>query len=79
MANEILEIFWVYLTVDFITKLLLIVKKNVILVIYDKLLKIAYFVATAKGTLAEGLAILFRNNVWKLDGLLENVISDREP
>ena len=53
MANEILEIFWVYLTVDFITKLLLIVKKNVILVIYDKLLKIAYFVATTKGTLAE--------------------------
>ena len=79
MANEILEISWVYLTVDFITKLLLIVKKNVILVIYDKLLKIAYFVATTKETLAEGLAILFRNNVWKLDGLLENVISDREP
>jgi len=79
MANEILEISWVYLTVDFITKLLLIVKKNVILVIYDKLLKIAYFVATTEGTLAEELAILFRNNVWKLDGLLENVISDREP
>ena len=79
MANEILEISWVYLTVDFITKLLLIVKKNVILVIYDKLLKIAYFVVTTEGTLAEGLAILFRNNVWKLDGLLENVISDREP
>ena len=79
MANEILEISWVYLTVDFITKLLLIVKKNVILVIYNKLLKIVYFVATTEGTLAEGLAILFRNNVWKLDGLLENVISDREP
>ena len=78
MANEILEISWVYLTVDFITKLLLIVKKNVILVIYNKLSKITFFVAMTEGILAEGLTILFRNNIWKLDGLLENVISDRE-
>ena len=67
-----------YLTVDFITKLLLIVKKNVILVIYNKLSKITFFVAMTEGILAEGLTILFRNNIWKLDGLLENVISDRE-
>jgi len=36
-----------------------------------------YFVATTKGTLAKGLARLFRNNVWKLHGLPESVISDR--
>jgi len=41
--------------------------------------KIAYFVTTTKGILAEGLARLFRNNVWKLDGLPENVILDRKP
>jgi len=30
-------------------------------------------------TLAEGLARLFRDNVWKLHGLLESIISDRGP
>jgi len=29
--------------------------------------------------LAKGLARLFRNNVWKLHGLPESIISDREP
>jgi len=38
-----------------------------------------YFVATTEGTSAEGLARLFRDNVWKLYGLLESVVSDREP
>ena len=37
------------------------------------------FVATTEGTSAEGLAILFQDNVWKLHGLPESVISDREP
>jgi len=36
-----------------------------------------YFVATMEGTLAEGLAKLFRDNVWKLHGLPESVVSDR--
>jgi len=30
-------------------------------------------------TLAEGLARLFRNNMWKLHGLPESIISDRGP
>ena len=62
--------------VDFITKLLLVVEKNVILVVCDRLSKMTHFVATMKGTLAEGLERLFRNNVQKLP---ESVISDREP
>jgi len=32
-----------------------------------------------KKTLAEGLARLFRDNVWKLHGLLESIISDKGP
>ena len=36
-----------------------------------------YLVATIKGTLAEGLARLFRDNVWKLHGLPESMVSDR--
>jgi len=38
-----------------------------------------HFVATTEGTLAERLARLFRDNVWKLHRLLESVISDRGP
>jgi len=38
-----------------------------------------YFILTTKKTLAEGLARLFRDNVWKLHGLPESIISDREP
>jgi len=66
------------LTVDFITKLLLVVEKNKILVICDRFLKMAHFVATTERTMANGLARLFRDNVWKLHGLLESIISDRE-
>ena len=38
-----------------------------------------HFVATMEGTSVEGLTRLFRNNVWKLHGLLESVVSDRRP
>jgi len=53
--------------------------KNIILVVYDRLSKIAYFVATTEETLVKELVRLFRNNVWKLPRLLERVISDRRP
>ena len=67
---------WMHLTVDFITKLLVVVGKNAILVVYDRLSKITHFVATIEGILAEGLARLFRDNVWKLHRLPESVVSD---
>ena len=65
--------------VDFITKLLVVVGKNTILVVCDWLSRITHFVATTEGTLAEGLVRLFQDNVWKLHGLPESVISDRGP
>ena len=37
----------------------------------------AYFIATMEKTLAEGLARLLRNHVWKLHGLPESIISER--
>ena len=36
-----------------------------------------HFVATTEATSAEGLARLFRDNIWKLHGLLESIVSDR--
>ena len=42
-------------------------------------MKIVHFIPTTEKTLAEGLARLFRDNVWKLYGLPESIISDRGP
>ena len=72
--SEVLEKLWTYLTVDFIMKLLLIAEKDIILVVCDRLSKMTYFVTITEGTLAEELARLFRDNVWKLHGLLESVV-----
>ena len=79
MANKVLEKLQTYLMVDFITKLLLIAGKDMILVVCNRLSKMVYFVATTKETLVEGLARLFRDNVWILHKLLESVILDRGP
>ena len=38
-----------------------------------------HFILTIEKTLAEGLARLFRDNVWKLHGLPESTISDKGP
>jgi len=52
---------------------------NSILVVVDRLTKIAHFIPTTEKITAEGLARLFRDNVWKLHGLPESIISDRGP
>jgi len=52
---------------------------DLILVVVDRLTKIVYFIPTMEKTSVEGLARLFRNNVWKLHGLPESIISDRGP
>ena len=39
----------------------------------------AHFIPTTEKTLAEGLARLFRDNVWKLHRLLESIISNGGP
>ena len=76
--SEVPEKLWLHLMVDFITKLLVVAGKNVILVVCDQLSKMTHFIATTEGTLTEGLARLFRDNVWKLHRLLESMVSDRE-
>ena len=70
---------WSHLTVDFITKLPVVAGKDAVLVVYDRLSKMTHFVATTEGTSVEGLARLFQDNVWKLHGLPESVVSDRGP
>ena len=77
--SEVLQKTWTHLTVDFITKLLVVAGKDVILVVCDRLSKMTHFMATKEGTSVEELARLFRDNVWKLHGLPKSVVSDRGP
>jgi len=63
--------------VDFITKLLLVAGKDVILVVCDRLSKITHFVATTEGISVKGLARSFRDNAWKLHRLPESIVLDR--
>jgi len=77
--SEVLVKLWTNLMVNFIMKLPVVAGKDAILVVCDKLFKMMHFVATTEGTSAKGLARLFRDNVWKLHGLPESVVLDREP
>ena len=61
--SEVLKKTWTHLTVDFITKLLVVAGKDVILVVCDQLSKMTHFVATIKRTSAEGLARLLQDNI----------------
>ena len=56
-----------------------VARKDAILVVCNRLSKMIHFVATTEETSAEGLARLFRDNVWKLHGLPESVVLDRGP
>ena len=77
--SKVLEKPWTHLMVDFIMKLPVVAGKNAILVVCDRLFKITHFVTTIEGTSVEGLARLFKDNVWKLHGLPESVVPDRGP
>ena len=61
--SEVSEKLWTYLTVDFITKLLVVAEKDAILVVCNRLSKMMHFVATMEGILVEGLVRLFRDNM----------------
>jgi len=60
------------ISVDFITKLPLVQGYDSILVIVDRFTKMVHFISTTEKTSAEGLAQLFRDNVWKLHGVTPN-------
>ena len=68
---------WTHLTVDFIMKLPIVAGNDVILVVYNRLFKITHFVVMTERMLVEDLVKLFRDNVWKLHGLPESVVSNR--
>ena len=78
-SNEVPERPWQHISVDFITKLPVSKSYDSILVVCNKFSKMSHFVMMTEKTMAEGLAKLFRDNIWKLHGLLKSMISDRRP
>jgi len=77
MPNGIPEKLWSHISADFITKLPLAQGYDIILVVCNCFSKMVYFIATMEKILAEELAWLFRDHVWKLHGLPESIILDR--
>ena len=76
--NEVPERLWQHISVNFITKLPMSKGHDSILVVCDRFSKMSHFVATTEKITTEGLARLFRDNVWKLYELPESVILDRK-
>jgi len=79
MPNSIPEKPWTHILADFIMKLPLAQGYSSILVVVGRLMKMVHFIPTTEKTSAEGLARLFRDNVWKLYGLPKSIILDRGP
>jgi len=68
-----------HILADFITKLPLAQGYDSILVVVNRLTKMVHFIPTTEKTSAEGLARLFKDNVWKLHGLPKSIILDQGP
>ena len=77
MPNAVLGKPWSHIIADFITKLLLTQSYDSILVVYNRMTKMAYFVPTTEKTQAEGVVKLFQDNIWMLHDLPESIIMDR--
>jgi len=69
---------WSIVCMDFIEGLPLSTKQNVILVVIDKFTKYAHFMAFSHPFTALQVAQLYLNTVYKLHGLPEAIISDRD-
>ena len=79
MPNHIPYRQWQIISVDLITELSQSHGYDSILVAVDQLSKQAHFIPTMSDVTSLGVVRLFRDGVWKLHGLLEEVISDQGP
>jgi transposase InsO family protein len=71
---------WHTVTMDFITQLPTTESgHDAILVVVDKLTKMVHLVPTTTRKTAEQTARLYVDNVWKLHGVPQVIVSDRDP
>lgn len=68
---------WSAISMDFITDLPASRESTCILVVVDRLTKMAHFVACPSLSTAEELASLFWRNIFRLHGLPDDIVSDR--
>ncbi len=77
--NEIPARPWQIISTDLITQLPDSQGYDSILVVVDRFSKMTHVMPTTSTVTAEGVVRLFRDNVWKLHGLPEKVLSNRGP
>ena len=70
---------WDTISVDFIVKLPESHGYDVIMNVIDSVSKVSHFILTHTTITALGAARLFLMHVWKLHGLLKQVVSDQGP
>src|SRR6516164_9145336 len=70
---------WKSISADFIVKLPQAQGFDSILVTVCRATKQAHFIPTTEEISARGTAILFKENVWKLHGLPEEIVTDMDP
>src|SRR3979490_3426522 len=77
LPNRIPDRRWQVISVDLITELPISQGYNALLVTVDHLSKCGHVIPTTSDVNSVGIAQLFRDHIWKLHGLPEEVISDR--
>ena len=70
---------WGSISIDFIIDLPPISGFNAILVVVDRLSKMAHFIATTKTAITNNTSQDLTANVFKLHRLLDDIVSDRRP
>jgi hypothetical protein len=69
---------WLSLSMDFITNLPLANGKNSIFVVVDRLTKMAHFIPCTKTITGEETTKLFLDNIYRIHGLPNDIVSDME-
>ncbi len=70
---------WGSIAMDFITDLPTVKAKNSILVVVDRLTKMAHFIPCSKSITAEETAQSILDGIVRLHGLLEEIVSNKGP
>jgi len=70
---------WGSITMDFITDLPIVKAKNSILVVVDRLTKMVHFTPCSKSITAEKTAQSILDEIVRLHGLPEKIVSDKSP